>query len=102
MSKELSKDLDRELREIGDVVAQEARALFSDYDARSAMGFRSRTRGFGRVEVEQRRRKTTGQHPEFGSLQMRKALLPARARKRDEIYDRVDRMLGRLGGDYGF
>lgn len=102
MSKELSKDLDRELREAANIVAQDARARFDTYSPRSASGFRGRTKGFGRAIVEQRHRRTTGKRPDYGALQMRRALLPARASKHDEVVDRIDRMLGRLGGEYGF
>ena len=46
---------------------------------RSAAGFRSRVKGFGRVMVEQRRRKTTGLRGDYGALQMQQALIPARS-----------------------
>lgn len=102
MSAELSKDIDRELKEAAGIVADEARSRFTSIDSRSASGFRPRTKGFGRAFVEQSRRRTTGKRPDYGALQMRRALLPALGSKQDEVIDRLDRMLGRLGGDYGF
>jgi hypothetical protein len=102
MSADLRKELRHELGEAGRIVSDEARRLFAPYDARSAMGIRHRLKGGTEVFVEQRKGKTTGQHPEFGDFQMRKALLPARARKRAEVVDRIDRMLARLGGEHGF
>lgn len=52
-------------------VRDEAKRDFERYDTRSASGFRVRVwgRGYG-VFVEQSRRRTTGQHPEYGRLQM--------------------------------
>ena len=98
--KDLQKGIDTELRKVGMIVAEDARGRFGRYDVRSAAGFRPRTRGFGRVVVEQRRRKTTGQHPEFGSLQMRRALLPALAST--DVVRHLDEMLDRLGRNNGF
>ena len=102
MSKDLSKSVDNELKEAGDVVAQEARSLFMHYDARSAVGFRPRVRGFGRVVVEQRRRRTTGKRGDYGSLQMQKALIPGLWHKADEVERVLERMLDRLAGRYRF
>src|SRR3990170_2322475 len=102
MSGGLSEDIDRELKEAAGLVAEEARSLFVRYDARSAAGFRPRTKGFGRALVEQRRRRTTGRHPEFGALQMRKALLPGLWHKANEVEHRLEEMIDRLGGRYGF
>jgi hypothetical protein len=102
MSKELGKEVDAELKKAAEPVRDDARSRFSGYSARSAAGYRVRSRGFGTVVVEQSRRKTTGQRPDFGSLQMRRALLPALHSKSDEVSSRIDRMLGRWGGEYGF
>lgn len=102
MSKELSKDLDKELKKAAEPVREEAASRFQAYSPSSASGFRVRTKGFGRVFVEQRKRRTTGKRPDYGSLQMRRALLPALGSKQDDVVKAVDRMLGRLGGEYGF
>lgn len=100
--KELKKELERELRDAAQKVADSARARFAGIDQKSAMGFRPRIRGFGRVVVEQRYRKTTGQHPNFGSLQMRRALLPALASESDNVVRALEGMLDRLGLEEGF
>lgn len=99
---ELKLELEKELRDAGEIVTASARDLFSSVDARSAAGFRPRLRGFGRVVVEQRRKRTTGLRGDFGSLQMRKALLPAVADNRGRIMDHVEGMLDRLGRENGF
>jgi len=74
--KETKREVRNTFREVGDIVKVEAARRFEDVDARSAAGFRTVVRQRG-VSVEQKYRKTTGQHPEFGALQMRKALIPA-------------------------
>lgn len=102
MSSDLNKEIDKEMREAAKIVSEEARSRLSAYSARSAMGIRPRLRGFGRAFAEQSRKKTTGKHPEWGAFQMRRAFLPALAAKQEEVIERVDDMLARLGGDYGF
>jgi len=102
IDKELNRELEKELREAGNLVRDNARELFSAIDARSAAGFSTRLRGFGTVVVEQRRGRTTGQHPEFGSLQMSRALLPARSQEFPKVVDHLDSMLDRLGRENGF
>ena len=70
---------------------------FSSIDVRSAAGFRSRVKGFGRVMVEQRRRKTTGLRGDYGVLQMQRALLPSRAENEPRVVRSIDNMLETLG-----
>ena len=65
-----------ELRHAGDKVKQGATDRFDRYDPRSAQGYRVRVRQRG-IAVEQSLRRTTGKHPEFGTLQMAKALVPS-------------------------
>jgi hypothetical protein len=64
------------LRDIGAVVQRDAVRRLSPIDARSAAGYKVRVRQRG-VAVEQSLGRTTGAHPEWGSYQMRHALLPA-------------------------
>jgi hypothetical protein len=101
MSKDLTKELRSELREVGDIVRDDARRRFAGVDARSAAGYRTVVRARG-VAVEQRLRRTTGAHPEYGAMQMRQALSPAVDDKQDEVVDRLDEMLGKLAGRNGF
>ena len=68
------------LRRTGDAVKTEAATRFSRYDQKSAAGYRTVVRQRG-ISVEQRLRRTTGLRPDFGALQMAKALLPAAADK---------------------
>lgn len=73
-----------QLRHVGNIVKDAAQQRFAPVDARSAAGFRTvvRTRG---VAVEQRYPRTTGDHPEYGVMQMKVALLPAVEDKEPQI-----------------
>lgn len=64
------------------LVAMDARTRFP-YDRKTAMGFVPSVRG-PTARVKQRLGKTTGLRGDFGSLQMRKALLPALYAKQGE------------------
>lgn len=103
--KKVSKDLDKEVRdglkEAAQPVREEAANLFDRYDAHSAAGYRVSVRQ-RTVTVQQSRRRTTGNRPDYGALQMRRALIPALASREDEVVEGVDRVLGRLAGDNGF
>lgn len=104
MSGGLSKDVDKELRGAAKIVSDEARSLSAShgFSQRSVTGLRPRTKGFGRAFVEQSRRKTTGKRGDFGAMQMQRVLLPALARKQDDVVKALDKMLARLGGEYDF
>jgi len=64
------------LRKTGESVKTGAAERFASTDARSASRYRVVVRQRG-IAVEQSLRKTTGLHPEFGALQMRRALVPS-------------------------
>jgi hypothetical protein len=81
------------LRDVGDTVRDDAVRRFSPVDSRSAAGYRTRVRITG-VAVQQSLRKTTGARPRYGSLQMRRALLPALLSHRDDLERQMDIALG--------
>ena len=85
-----SKALKEELRAGGDLVRGDAASRLEGISPKSAAGLRVYVRSGDRVSVEQSLRKTTGQRPDFGSLQMRMALLPALEDKRDEVKAAVE------------
>lgn len=91
-SKAVKSGLRKRLREAGQIVRDEARRLFSPIDEGSAASFGVSVRQRG-VSVEQRKRKVTGQRPDYGALQMRDALLPARGRKMGEVEQMLERVL---------
>jgi hypothetical protein len=92
--KESKKEVRDTFREVGDIVKVDWSAQLARFGATTATGLRTRVRQRG-VEVEQSRRKTTGQHPEFGRHQQRigEAVLAADAdrvnREMDQALDRV-------------
>lgn len=88
-----------ELRLIGEVVRNDAGWKFDKYDERSAAGYRVVVRQRG-VSVEQTLRKTTGERPDFGSLQMRKALLPALDDHTSEVERRVGDVVQRVNNSH--
>lgn len=96
-------DSRRELRhafvEVGEAVRREASERFRPIDADSAAAYvvRSRARG---IAVESRKRKTTGTRPDFGALQMRKALLPAASAEEHETERRLERAFDRVGDHF--
>ena len=97
-----TKRLVREgLREAAEPVRREAVRLFTPFDAKSAQNYRVVVRKAGTIRVEQRLRKTTGKHPEFGKLQMREALLPAAESKKDELYANVEGQLREIVRRFG-
>lgn len=97
--KESRTEVRAALREAVEPVRAEAVSRFSLIDARSAAGYRTAVRQRG-VAVEQRLRKTTGRHPEYGSLQMRRALLPALASNEELIEQRVEQALDRIANHF--
>ncbi len=82
------------LKKSGELVRAEAAARFEGTSPKSALGYRVYLRGAGaRVDVEQTLRRTTGQHPEFGAMQMRQALVPALRDKQEDVYRTVEAAL---------
>lgn len=92
-TKKLVRD---ELRRAAEPVRRDAAVRFARYDPRSASRYGVSVRRVGTVSVEQRLRRTTGQHPEFGALQMRAALVPALEAKQDEVVGHLEEALERL------
>ena len=80
------------LRRAGDAVKADASGRFAPVDARSAAGYRTVVRQRG-IAVEQSIRRTTGQHPEYGALQMRRALIPALDDNEERTYQAIERAM---------
>jgi hypothetical protein len=89
----------RELRAAGELVRAEAAARFAAISPSSAAGFRVGVRQSG-VRVYQSKKKVTGKRPDFGALQMTRALIPARGAREDEIVRRIDHMLDRAAAAF--
>lgn len=101
MDKDLSKKLRASLKEAAEIVAPVARSKFERIQPRSAATMTARARARG-ASVEQSQGRTTGLRPDFGSLQMRIALMPALDEKAPEVEQKVDEMLGHLAAENGF
>lgn len=99
--KDTKKLVRSEIRKVAEPVRDEARNLFDEYSSKSASRYGISVRKVGTVSVEQRLRRTTGQRPDFGRLQMRKALVPALNEKADEVVEKFDELLNRLGDNWG-
>lgn len=87
--KETKRKVRETFREVGDIVKVEAAERFREIDERSAAGYRTVVRRRG-VSVEQSLRRTTGQRPDFGALQMRTALEPALEAKEGEVTEAME------------
>jgi hypothetical protein len=101
MDKELSREMRSTLKEAAEIVAVDARARFSDISPASASSMRARAKAKG-ATVEQSKGRTTGKRPDYGALQMRRALLPALEAKQEQVVEKVDDLIGRLGSRNGF
>lgn len=87
-----------ELKRAADVVAGEASSRVSKY--RGVGPIRGRLKGF--TAIAESRARSRGIRPDFGSLLMRRGLLPARSTKMNETIRRVELALDRLGERNGF
>jgi len=80
---------------VGEIVRADAAEKFSGFSEKSAAGFKVSVRQSG-VSVRQSLRKTTGTNPGWGALQMTRALLPARAEKREEVEREFEKAIDRV------
>lgn len=97
--KETKKEVRSTFRKVGDIVKEEAASRFRDIDARSAAGYRTVVRQRG-VSVEQSLRRTTGLRPDFGVLQMRRALEPALADKEGEVEREMENAIDKVADHF--
>lgn len=101
VDREASRELRAELKDAAEVVAADARRRLEPISPSSAASIKSRARAAGAF-VEQSKRRTTGQHPEFGRLQMERAFLPAVDANEPEVVRRVEAALERVEQKAGF
>lgn len=97
--RESKRHVRESFRQVGEVIRTEAMARFSPIDQRSASGYRTRVRQKG-IAVEQSLRKTTGRRAKYGSLQMRRALLPALMANEDTLLRDLDRAFARVADHF--
>lgn len=101
MDKESAAAIRTEFRAIGEIVRAEAAQLFSPISPSSAAGYKVRVRQKG-IAVEQSLPRTTGQHPSYGTLQMRRALLPAADAHEEDTINRLEEALDNIASRAGF
>lgn len=98
LPKETKKAVRDALRKVAEPVREEATSRFlsevSPVSSRTRFGIS--VRKAGTVTVEQRRRRTTGKHPEFGVTQMKAALIPALASNEDEVVAGMENVIAYL------
>ena len=90
--KDTKKLLKDRFKQVGEIVRDEGQSRFSGIDAGSAAGFKTRALTGG-VKVQQSRRKTTGKRGDYGSLQMRRALIPALEAKEPQVVDELNKAM---------
>lgn len=98
--KETKKLVRDTLRKTAEPVRADAARRFAPIDPRSASRYGISVRRTGTVSVEQRLRRTTGKHPEFGRLQMRRALIPALEANEQRVVADLDDALERLAREW--
>jgi hypothetical protein len=105
---DVTEGLPQALAEAGELVRKDAYDRFAPISPASAAGFKVRVRKRGAV-VAQGKRKKTGQRPDFGRLQMTRALRPALSSNEAEAVRIVRRMVddacrdfNRKGGTFNF
>lgn len=87
-------------RDVGEIVRRDAAERLLRYSSVSAGGLKVRVRQRG-VAVEQSLRKTTGKRPDYGALQMRKALLPALDEQGERVDEAMAAALGHVADRFG-
>lgn len=103
---QLPKDVKRgvrdELRKVAEPVRADATRLFvARVGGPDQTRYGISVRKVGTVTVEQRRRRTTGKHPEFGERQMRKAMVPALERNEQLVVREMDGVLADMERRWG-
>lgn len=105
VDEDIYRDVKDELEKAGKLVRDEGRRLFTPFDSFSAQGFVVRVRPMSRgslVSIEQNLKKTTGQRPAWGALQMTEALIPARSKVMPDVIAHLTGLVGRVIKQYGF
>lgn len=97
VNKDMRKLVRGGLRKAAEPARREAARLFTKYDRESAARFAVTVRKTGVVNVEQRLRRTTGLRPDFGRLQIRKALLPGFQNTYPEVVSSMQRQVDEIG-----
>ena len=103
LPKDVKRGVRDQLRKVAEPVRDEATARFLSSISPDAGKTRYgiSVRKAGTVSVEQRRKRTTGKHPEFAKTQMRDALIPALEHNERRIVEAMDDVLADLERKWG-
>ena len=95
-SRDTKRMVRRELADAADPVREEAERLFEKINPASAKGYRVSVRKAGLIYIVQSKRKTTGLRPDYGSKQMKVALIPAGKAKEEEVRQNLEHAVDRI------
>lgn len=101
MSKELRKDMQRELSGVARIVSDDARE-WATRQWGATVGNKIRPRVRGSSAFAESRARSKGLRPNFGGLVMSRALVPAQVKKQDEAVAAFEGVLDRLASGNGF
>jgi hypothetical protein len=101
----LKEEIRDELKEAGELVKRTSqgklRGFHHPVPDRTISGLRVRAiPAQSRVYVEQGRGRTTGKRKDWGSTQMRRALLPALEQDAPAVVERIDKLVSRVSRTY--
>jgi len=89
-----------DLKTAGELVAADARSRLMPKYPPSASTIRGRAKGASTAVAEQTRRRTTGQHPFWGTYQMTRDLMPALDAKSPEVVAVMEHTLDRVADHF--
>lgn len=95
-SRDTKRLVRQELARAAEPVREEAERRFKRYNQVSAGGYRVSVRRAGLVYLVQSKRKVTGLRPDYGSLQMREAFIPAGEAKSGEVRNEMEQAVIRI------
>jgi phage host-nuclease inhibitor protein Gam len=98
---DVAKEVRAELTEVARPIAETAKAKLARYPGVSLETIIPKTTAKGALVV-QNKRKVSGRRSDFGALQMRQGLIPARSEHTSETVRGVEHVLDWLGRREGF
>ena len=101
IDKRLRSEFGADLKKAAEPVAVAARSSVTRYRGASPGTIRAKRSG-ARVFVEQSKAKVTGKRSDFGSLQMKRVLVPALEDKSAEVFREVEHVLDKYADSAGF
>jgi hypothetical protein len=101
LDSDVAKEVRAELTEVARPIAESAKQKLSRYPGVSLETIIPKTTAKGALVV-QNKRKVSGRRSDFGALQMRQGLIPARSEHTSETVKGVEQVLDKLASREGF